>query len=437
MLRYIIEDKRHIPPFNEPASELTIGLRPLKLHHEEVLLQHFKQTPTLGNTFHDRSQVQTIQGEAIVYSDNLWFDVEFLEYFMRQALKTKRACRAAFRADDPAFRTYTLPLTRGFERGVDDAGNAIYLADLWYFPNGYSREITPIVVPSDAEEMGFYSVPDFMTMKQGDLTHYAPARAILSIESWVHVYFAGIIFSLFGRASRYVKQVKTHNFYSLKVLWRAIMEQKQLLSTSEVVRVGKGTVIHPTAVITGPAQIGDNCHIGPGVLIDNCTIGDNVSIDDGCVLMMSTVANGSFLPFRAALYLTAVMENTIIAQNTCLQMCVLGRNSFVGAGNTFTDFNLVEQRPIRAASVNGDLEEVGQIVLGSAVGHNCRIGSGMVIFPGRMIESDVVLVASPQRRVISRNVAYEESDHLYVKGGTTHKRHYPRHVEEEESSWDQ
>ena len=70
-----------------------------------------------------------------------------------------------------------------------------------------------------------------------------------------------------------------------------------------------------------------------------------MTIDDGCVLMMSTVGNGCFLPFRAALYLTAVMENTIIAQNTCLQMCVIGRNSFVGAGNTFTDFNLIEQKP--------------------------------------------------------------------------------------------
>ena len=31
----------------------------------------------------------------------------------------------------------------------------------------------------------------------------------------------------------------------------------------------------------------------------------------------------------------------MIAQNTCLQMCVIGRNTFVGAGSTFTDYNLV------------------------------------------------------------------------------------------------
>ena len=315
-------------------------------------------------------------------------------------------------------------MAQGFEYSADDKGNPIYLVDLWYFPGEYTADVLPIVVPSDSEEMGFYSVPDFMTMEQGDLTHYAPARAVMSIESWVHVYFAAIIFGMFGRGSRFDRYVKTHNFYSLKLLWRAILEQRQLLSTSEVVRVGKNTSIHPTAVITGPASIGDNCNIGPGVMIDNCTIGDNVTIDDGCVLMMSTVGNGSFLPFRSSLYLTAVMENSIIAQNTCLQMCVIGRDSFVGAGNTFTDFNLIEQKPIKAANINGHLEDVGQVVLGGAVGHNCRIGSGMVIFPGRMIESDVVLVASPQRRVISRSVTYEESDHHYVNSAD-HQRQYP------------
>ena len=359
MQRYIIEDVRHVPPFNEPASLLTIGIRPLKIHHEEVFLRYFKMAIGLGSTFSSPREMTTVKGPAIVHRDNLWFDLEFLEYFMTEALKSGRACRAAFLADDPAFKTYTLPLARGFERTVDAEGRSICLADLWYFPANYTTDVLPIVVPSDAEEMGFYSVPDFMTMEQGDLTHYAPARAIMSIESWVHVYFTSIIFGHFGRASRFDRYVQTHNFYSLKLLWKAVLEQKQLLSTSEVVHVGKNTSIHPTAVITGPAWIGDNCNIGPGVMLDNCTIGDNVSIDDGCVLMMSAIGNGTFLPFRCSLYLTAVMENSIIAQNTCLQMCVVGRDSFIGAGNTFTDFNLIEQKPIRAVGINGQLGGCG------------------------------------------------------------------------------
>lgn len=438
MLRYIIEDTRHIAPFNQPASLITIGTKPLKIHHENILVDYFGQNLTLGNTFANRREMGTVQGPAIVYRDSLWFDREFLDYFMKRAIESRRACRAAILVNDPAFATYTLPLATTFERGVDAQGMPVILLDLWYFPSNYTSEILPIVVPSDSQEMGFYSVPDFMTMEQGNLTHYGTLRAVASIESWVHVYFVSIIYAMFGRAHRFDTYVKEHNFYSLKLLWKAIMEQRQLLSTSEVVKVGKNTVIHPTAVITGPASIGDNCNIGPGVFIDNCTIGDNVTIDDGCTMMMSSLGNGSFLPFRASLYMTAVMENTIIAQNTCLQMCVIGRNSFIGAGSTFTDFNLVEQKPIRAANINGELEDVGQIVLGSAVGHNARVGSGMVLFPGRMIESDVVLVASPQRRVISRSVSYEESDHHFIGSKASHRRQYPRGDEAkqvEEESW--
>ncbi|MDX2161821.1 MAG: multidrug transporter [bacterium] len=437
MLRYVIEDPRHVPPFNQPASLLTIGLKPLKIHHEDTLVQYFKRDLILGNTFASRQELIYVQGPAIVYRDSLWFDSEFLEYFMARALESKVACRAAIPLHDPAYKAYTLPLATTFERGVDLMGNPVILLDLWYFPGSYTGDIRPIVVPSDAEEMGFYSVPDFMTMEQGNLTHYGTLRAAVQIESWVHVYFASIIYGNFGRGSRFDRHAKAHNLFTLKLLWKAVLEQRQFLASSEVVKVGKNTNIHPTAVITGPASIGDNCNIGPGVFIDNCTIGDNVTIDDGCQMMMSSIGNGCFLPFRAALYLTAVMENTIIAQNTCLQMCVIGRNSFVGAGSTFTDFNLVEQKPIRAANILGELEEVGQIVLGSAVGHNCRIGSGMVMFPGRMIESDVVLVASPQRRVISRNVTYEESDHHFIGDSRKHKRHYPglNERQTEEESW--
>jgi carbonic anhydrase/acetyltransferase-like protein (isoleucine patch superfamily) len=436
--RYIIEDQRHVPPFNEPASELTVGIKPLKIYHEEFFTEFFQQDLPLANTLDSRDELPSVRGTALVFRDNHWFDAEFFDYFFKRAKKINRPCRAAIPADDPAFRTYTIPLTTvhsaaeegSIERATDKDGRVIYLLDLWYFPNGYTPEIVPVVVPSDAKEKGFFSVPDFMTMEQGDLTHFLPARSLMVIESWVHVYYASIIFSNFARASRFDERAATQNFFSLKLLWNAVLEQRQILSTSTAVKVGKGTVIHPTAVITGPTVIGENVTINPGVVIDNCTIGDNVTIDTGCVLMMSTVANNCFLPFRASLFFTAVMESTIIAQNTCLQMCVIGRNSFVGAGSTFTDFNLLAQKPIFAANIKGELQDIGQIVMGSAVGHNCRVGSGMVVYPGRMIESDVVLVATPERRVIMRSIDFDESDHHYIAGGELHKRFYPRREEE-------
>jgi carbonic anhydrase/acetyltransferase-like protein (isoleucine patch superfamily) len=434
---YPIEDRRHVPPFNQPASDLTIGIKPLKIHHQDLFTEFFQQSTHLGRPLLSRDDLPQVEGQAIVYRDNLWFDEEFFTHFMGEAQRLNQACRAAIATTDRAFRTYALPLATGFERSFDQAGQEIYLLDLWYFPNGYTPSVTPVVIPDDAVEKGFYSVPDFMTMQQGDLTHFLPARAAVSIESWVHVYFASIIFGVFARGSRFEEHVKRHNFAALRLLWRGIMEQKQILSTSAVVKTGRDTFIHPSAQISGPTTIGDNCVIGAGVVIDNCTIGNNVTIDQGCQLMLSTVGHNCFLPFRAALYLTTVMESTIVAQNTCLQMCVIGRNSFIGAGTTFTDFNMIAQKPIRATNIQGGLEEVGQIVLGSGVGHNCRVGSGLVFYAGRMIESDTVLLASPDRHVVMRSVSFEESDHHHIRGGEIHRRFYPRAEEPEgvEEGW--
>jgi UDP-N-acetylglucosamine diphosphorylase / glucose-1-phosphate thymidylyltransferase / UDP-N-acetylgalactosamine diphosphorylase / glucosamine-1-phosphate N-acetyltransferase / galactosamine-1-phosphate N-acetyltransferase len=450
MYRYIIEDTRHVLPFNEPASQLTIGTTRLKIHQENLFAEYFKTSEIqLGNTFRTDGDIKRIgAGESIVFRDNLWFDKEFFTAFMDGAKKARMACRAAIPAEDKAYKAYTLPLTRNIESSVDADGNPIHLIDLWYFPDGYTDTIMPVVVPSLFKEKGYYSVPDFMAQDRGDLTHYLAERAVMSIESWVHIFYASVVFGVFSRGSRFEEHIKGHNFAALKLLWRGIIEQKQVLTTSAVVKVGKGTVIDPSAVINGPTVIGENCFIGPGVVIDNSTLGDNVNIAQGCQIMLSTIADNCFLPFRAALFMTAMMENSIVAQNTCLQMCVIGRNSFVGAGNTFTDFNLIGEyqsdgrvipRSIKAATIDGDLADVGQTALGGAVGHNCRIGSGMIIFPGRMIESDVILFASPTRRVITRNVTFEESDHVLVEGnGVKHIRQYPREedLKQGERTWE-
>jgi hypothetical protein len=48
----------------------------------------------------------------------------------------------------------------------------------------------------------------------------------------------------------------------------------------------------------------------------------------------------------------------------------------------------------------------------------------MIVYPARTIESDVVLVASSERRVIDKSVRYEDSDHHKFKFSGLHKRLY-------------
>jgi len=207
-----------------------------------------------------------------------------------------------------------------------------------------------------------------------------------------------------------------------------------LLTCSKLVKVGRNCTIHPGAMIFGPTTIGDNVNIDAGAVIENCIIGDNVNVGQGCQLMLSVVGDGTFLPFRAALFMTTFMDNSMVAQNTCLQMCVVGRNTFIGAGSTFTDYNLLPA-PLKAIDGHGKLSIANRPVLGGCVGHNCRLGAGMIVFPARTIESDVVLFASPERRVIEKDVRYEDSDHHKLKFSNLHPRLYPRPGEESDQSW--
>jgi len=266
--------------------------------------------------------------------------------------------------------------------------------------------VRPLVINTEAREVGYYRVPTHMSDEKGDLVYQVPTKAFCSIEHWVHTITANVIFGVFAEGARLERDIERSVGKQLKMLGRAMLERKQVLSSSTVVHVGRNCSIDPTAIIQGPTYIGDNVSIG-------------------CQILLSVVSDRCFLPFRASLFMSVMMEDSMVAQNTCLQFCSIGRNTFIGAGNTFTDFNLVP-KPIRS-SYQGKLEETGMPVLGGCVGHNCFIGSGLVVYPARAIESDVVLLASAERRVIDRNIFYEDSDHFTIKRGMElHARMYPR-----------
>jgi carbonic anhydrase/acetyltransferase-like protein (isoleucine patch superfamily) len=425
MLKVILNAPHPITPFNEPARDLRIQNTPLWLHQRDVLAPYTTREIELkpGQRFPQQ------RDEMIVYRDNLFFDEEYLQTFMTLARRKKTACRAAFVADDPAFKEHALPLSSSYTPAGD-----LFLADLWYYPNGPVADVSPLVIELGLSEIGYYHVPTYMADQSGDLTFQVPLRALIAIDSWVHIFIADVVFGLFTRGARFEKRLNEELGFKLKILAKALYEGRQVLECSELVSVGRNCSIDPRAVIHGPTTIGDNVTINAGAVIENCIIGSNINISQDVQLMLSVVGDGAFLPFKAALFMTTVMENSMIAQNTCLQMCVIGRNTFIGAGSTFTDYNLIPA-PIRALDGHGRLNFSNRPVIGSAVGHNCRLGSGMIVYPARTIESDVVLAASKDRRVIDRDVRYEDSDHHKFKAASLHRRLYPRPGERELETW--
>ena len=413
MKKIIIPNQTRISPFNEPARDLRVLNKPLWLHQRDVLSAYCREELEECNSFEEIStkySAHILSGELLTYRDNLFFDAPLIEAFITSARQLGRAAQIAFSPDDRAIITHALPLQDGIR-----LENDLYVADLFYYPDGANFAAAtpqPLVIDTQSTEMGYYRVPTYMANERGDLGFSVPLRAFLSIEHWVHIFTANCPFGIFAHGARIEKSLDDFPTM-LKVLWRSLLERKQFLSSSALVIVGKNTQIDPAAIIQGPTIIGNDVTIGPGSVINASIIGNNVNIMQGVQLLLSVVGDGSYLGFRGALFMTTLMENSMVAQNTCLQLSVVGRQSFIGAGNTFTDFNIMGnpiKNPVRVLH-KGELHEVGLPVIGGCVGHNCRIGSGHVVFPARSIESDVILFAQQGRTIITKNVKYEDSDH--------------------------
>lgn len=437
MKRIVIQDTVPIPPFGEPARNLRILNKPLWLMQRDLLARYCKgadEFPSLDDI------PANLEEESIVHKDNLYFNENLVEEFITKARMSGRACQIAFQKDDQSITTHALPL----QEGIHLEGN-VFVADMYYYPAGTRQKPQPLIVDTQPYEMGYYNVPRFMA-QHGDLVFQIPFRTFLSIESWVHVFLANIpmgVFALAGREEQEMDKSRLRNIRNWgKEGWRSFGKKLRLvtnafwervnpfeqpwrnhfLSSKGLVKVGKNCSIDPTAIIHGPTIIGDNVYIGPGVVITNSYIGNNVNIMQGSQVMLSVISDRNFLAFNGALFMTSLMENCMVAQNTCLQLAVIGRNTFVGANNVFTDFDL-DGKSIETFH-KGTLQSVALPVLGSAVGHNCKIGSGFVVFPGRMIGSNVTITYNDEKGLIRRNVPGSSPDDVDEETGEPRRIFY-------------
>lgn len=452
MERVIITDQTLVPPFSEPARDLRILNKPLWLLQRDILKHYCRGSTEIASIDDLYGEVTFHERELLVYRDNLFFNAELIKEFVERARAAKRPCQIAFRAGtdgrggDPSIERHATRLSEGLVRRDGAAclmadGTAwqgdIYVAELYYFPDGPNPDVTPLVIDTLSHEMGYYHIPSYMA-SQGDLTYQIPQRAFLSVESWVHVFMASILMGVFSMAA--AQDVKMSKARLKNIMkwgdeeWRIFPEKlgfsaaaivqrlnpfrelwrNHFLASPALVKVGKRCSIDPSATIHGPTIIGDDVYIGPGVVIANSIIGNNVNVMQGSQVMLSVVSDRCFLPFNAGLFMTVLMENSMVAQNSTLQLTVVGRNTFIGANNCFTDFNL-NNEPIKVVH-RGRLVEVGLPVLGSALGHNVKIGSGFVVYPGRMIESNAVIIFNDDNGLIRKTVRGHDVDDVGESG---------------------
>ncbi len=85
MRKFIIEDKRDIAPFNEPARALHVLNKPLWLAQRDALAAYCDNEVPVESL----SGVPGDKEEMIVHRDNLYFDEPFVDDFIKRARKIR------------------------------------------------------------------------------------------------------------------------------------------------------------------------------------------------------------------------------------------------------------------------------------------------------------------------------------------------------------
>lgn len=142
------------------------------------------------------------------------------------------------------------------------------------------------------------------------------------------------------------------------------------------VSIGKGTTIRAGTTLYGPISIGSGCDIGPNVSISPSTsIGDNVTVDPFTVIRNSVI-----------------MSDCSIGSHSMLSQSVLG-------------YGVKVRSHLMASSADAfvNLEEEFYRVpnIGTLVGEDCSMGSGVSIEPGTIIGPKSRIMSGSR---VSRNV---------------------------------
>ena len=132
MLKIILQDQRYHPPIQRTGARLA--------HHEQTAVA--EPARCAGAVYPPGAGAADPGIPCPKRASRAWCTAttcistpSIIQAFLEEAQKRKSACRAALSADDPSFREHALPLSNSYT-----AYNELYLADLWYFPDGIRRE---------------------------------------------------------------------------------------------------------------------------------------------------------------------------------------------------------------------------------------------------------------------------------------------------------
>lgn len=146
--------------------------------------------------------------------------------------------------------------------------------------------------------------------------------------------------------------------------------------------VEAGAQIDSFCKIKGPLYIGSDARIGTGSLVRASMVGKETIIGFSCEIGKSYLGRHVTIP-----HLDVILDS-VVGQNTWM-------GAFVGTTNMMLNYKNVMYKE------NEKLIDTGLQHFGAIIGHDCTIGAGTLILPGRYV---------PPRTFIAPNAVFSSSE---------------------------
>jgi acetyltransferase-like isoleucine patch superfamily enzyme len=355
-------------------------------------------------------EVNCTSADAIIHRDDVYFNEALVSAFIQGAKKKNKPARLAFLDIDTSITKHAQ-----YPRATLEHVGNLYLGQLYYVPAGArAQDFVSVVIDTESIALPCFSLPSPDPNTCGvfgapissgiisfpPLQLWVPLRAYVEIKHWVQLLFANFIWGIHCEARQLDVRLKSRDKADAKKASRYMLNRRGL------VRVGANCQIDPTATIIGPTIIGDGVVIGPNATIAAAHIGNHAILEPHCSIWLGVLGERSSLLAHNTIVMSCVMSDSII--NTHVRFSMVGNESFVAGGAHFTDRLLNEvhngdpqmKAPMVKVFADGELVDSGYYVLGPCLGNRVRIGSGIIIYPGRVVQSGSLLIAKESNQHI-------------------------------------
>ena len=413
MRRYILQTKQVIHPFESPAAKLPVLNKTIFEHQENVFTNlKIKEKPFFISSL---EEIVLSNSQTLVYRDDIYFNKELVLEFLNKASAIGKPARLAFSDTDPCFSVHACYP----QHNMEHVGN-LYMGDFFFFPAGTQerdlisimKDFVPIIIDTESISLPCFSSPSLELCSEQRLSNnplatapplqlQVPRLSYIAIKHWTQLLFANFTWGIHCQIRQLSAALENQNAV-LRIILSYLSKRRG------PIHIGRDCQIDPTATIIGPTTIGDGVVIGPNVTIVAGSIGDHAVLEPSCTVWFGVLGARSSLLANRNIVMSCVMKDSVI--NTNIRFSIVGSHSFLGGGSHITDCilkNVDESDPkINAPMVKvlagKEIVNSGYYILGPAIGNRVKIGSGVIIYPGRTVKSDSLILPNQGCNIIDR-----------------------------------